>query len=158
MISAIVEKEHPYVLKDDRENPEDKQTVFWIVPKTVRSANQTAADYAAVSSTERRSGTTKVNVARMNAVDDKEWISAVRKIENFLVPDGAPGNAFEHFLALSDGSADIEKINAVTILVKVATEKADLLKIYWAMCTDHTAEIMEAYYNYTTLTGSEKNG
>lgn len=160
MISGIVMKEHPYVLKDDRNAPAEQQTVFTIIPKTVLSANETAANYAGVSKVNRKTQVTEVDVPKMNAADDSEWSRAIKRITNFFMPVGAPREGFEYFASrLPEGSTkdgNLEKIEG-GIIVKLATSEQDLLHIRWALCPDHQEEVMDAYYNYSRLTEGRKN-
>jgi hypothetical protein len=159
MISGIVLKEHPYVLRDDRQNPVEDQTVFFIIPKTVRSANETAAKYAAISQTDRR-GETKVNTQRMNAVDIEVWCTAVQRVVNYVCPVGAPEHGYDYFVnKLPSGTDENDAVKKLPagILVKTAETEEDRRMVFLTMCPDHTDEVMGAFYNYSALKEGLKN-
>lgn len=164
MITGIIMTQHKYVLKDDRGSNPEEQTIFYVVPKTVRSQNETAAAYAEVSVTDRKTGATQLNPKKLNVVDDQEWCRAVKRIDNFFIPEGAPENSCDIFLAEADASENLE-IKAVLIggkeirgvLVKSTADPEEIRRIRLAMSPDHVSEVMDAYYNYSQLTGSEKN-
>ena len=162
MISGIVLREHEYVLKDDRaSNPED-QTVFQIVPKTVRSQNETAARYAGVSTTDKKTGVTKLDKRKLDVVDDEEWGTAVKGVRNYFCPEGAPESDYEFFLEEKASGASYLKeatIKGIKGLLIVSTKDQEpLRRIRLSMCPDHVSEVMDAYYNYSQLSETEKNG
>lgn len=152
MLSGVVLKEHGFVLEAERGLPEDQKTVFYLVPKTVRSANETAAAYAGVTSVDRKTQATRVNVPKMNAVDDKEWLRAVKCVKNFLMPENAPQEGYEYFANRlnTEESGVLEKTDD-GIVVHEAKEEIALKHIYWAMSPDHVEEVMKAYYDYSVL-------
>jgi len=170
MISSIIMKEHPFVLKDDKDsNPED-QTVFYLVPKTVRSQNDTAARYAGVYKSDKKTGEQTVNKKRLNVVDDEEWGDAVQRITNFIIHPAAPEGVYDYFFNLIEigGASHLSKIetkeddNGVSkpvTLIKVieTTDDEELRRIRLAMDPKHVSEVMDAYYDYAQLTGAGKN-
>ena len=171
MARGIIEKEYGFILKDDKSLPSEEQTTWYIKPKTVRKANETAARYATVSKTDRKSGEQKYDVGAMNRVDDEEWLTAVKRVENYFMPDGVPGGGDTECLRMLGGAEENDSIKRATIMVESAgaeeevkgymiikTSDPELLKrISWSMSPSQHEEIMEAYYNYSILTEATKN-
>lgn len=163
-VSGIVLREHPYKLKDDRASQDP--TIYYIMPKTVKSANETARNFAEATKLDRKTGQQVINPDRMNAVEAEEWVKAVRRVENFLMPNGAPEDGYDFCLALLNSgelkgkqeTIDQGDVQVDYIRIETTTDKNVLKRIFWAMSPDHAEEIMHAYYNYSSLTEAEKNG
>lgn len=160
MISAIIEKPHEFVLENDRSLPVEEQTIFHVIPKTQRSTNESAAAYAKAQKADRRRGTTSIDAKALDTADLKEWLNAVCKIQNLLIPVKSPENAHDHFLSrVEEAPTKFEKRESDgAIIVKETEDKSDLSYIYWAMSSAETEEVMKAYVDYGELRAGLKNG
>lgn len=163
MITGIVRKQHPFVLEADRTNPPDQQTVFWIVPKTVRGATETAANYAKVQIEKRRKGTKEIDVKAMQLADMDEWLKAVERVQNFACPEGAPGlndedSAFDHFVLRAEKDPSKYVVKGDNIIIVDTTDEMDRKYIMCAMCPAEQEEVMNAYFDYSALKEGLKNG
>ena len=162
MITSISLKPHPYVLEADRTNVEDR-TIFHIIPKTVRGASETAADYARVQREHRRKGIKEIDVKAMQLADDKEWLRAIQRVQNYGVTPNCPGPAddasgYDHFLVKSEKEpAKYVKKKDGIIVITDTSDEADLKYIFWSMSVEDTEEIMKAYLDYNVLKEGAKN-
>jgi hypothetical protein len=163
MISSIVLKEHRFVLESDRGNLPGNQTVFWIIPKTVRGATETLAAYAKTQVEKRGKGRRDVDVKAMLAADVNEWVNAVKKVDNYVVLRECPGptegtSSYDHFAIKSKDEPSKYKMQEDGGIVVVSTDNPDDLKyIYWSMANKDVEEIISAYIDYNELKDSAKN-
>lgn len=158
MAKSIVLREHPYVLESDRGLPVSEQTIFHIIPKTVKSVAVSASRYAKVTVQNRRKNRTDIDSDAMIDAENHEFVEVVGKIENYFISANAPEEGYEYFLALVKDNPKFVKLpNEETILIKETKNKADLLQIYWSMHPKDSDELSRAASEYAVLKEGEKN-
>lgn len=139
MIRGVEKKAIPYILEDDRSNPVEVQTVFWITPKTGEDNNQTLRRYASTYK-DNRKGAREVDARKLNTADSEEFLALVERVENYGFPK-------DHAL-----------YNKEQDPVKEITDKIQLMEVARTLSADYLAEIFEAANNLTKLTeGAKKN-
>ena len=135
-------KAFPYTLDDDKENPDDEQTIIYIKPWGGLDGSKISARYA---STERiaRKGYTDVNVGKRKKADEASFLEVVESVENFAFSDNFP--------QYQKG----EGINKAGFMVKLDTH--DLLIAFANDITlDRYNEIIEAASNAGRLSPESK--
>jgi hypothetical protein len=167
MAHSISLKEHKFVLEADRSIDDDLKTLFFIKPMTVKDSSESAARYAGVSKTNRRKNRNEVDSKAYQDAENQDWLRSVLRVQNFLVVDHSPGNAYTYFEGKAKETPDVYKVeqvdfqegNGVEPVIRVveATSENDRLKIFHAMDVSDTEEIFKAISNYTELTVGEKN-
>ena len=141
MEKQISRKPIPYVLEDDRDSPEEKQVVFWIIPLKGEEASDVTADYLDQVRAQAQSGH-RGSRRRVRQADRRSWLSAVEKIENYPPSDDIP-----ELLALADETNG--RIASVS-------DETGLLMIRKDMLGDQVQEIFNARSNFSTLEAAEK--
>ncbi len=82
---AISKAPVPYVPVCERGNEPDKQTVFWIKPKTYEEVNRAMKRYGGAVK-DSSDGYKAYDDNKLNSADQEEWKAVVTKIENFEFP------------------------------------------------------------------------
>lgn len=140
MIRGVEEELVPYVLEDDRANPVADQTVFYVKPKTGHDQNKTVQRYAGAFK-ETRKGTREVNPIKMDVADQEEFISVVKKVDNYGFPKS-------HKMYSDFENGVLESTEDPSVIKEVAR----------TLSADHLAEILEASNNQSRLSeGAKKN-
>lgn len=157
MARSVVYVETPYVLEGDRGLPESEQTIWHLVPKTVKSVATSASRYAKTQKRNIRKSRDEIDVQAMHDADSKEFLEVVKKVENFFIDTKAPDGAYEHFLALVDENPNYVKLENGDILLKEVTSRADLVAMFWAIDPKDTDELSKAATDQTMLKEGTKN-
>lgn len=158
MITTITKEPRPYVLESERGvDSVSNETIFWIVPKTVKGSTESAAKYAKALIEKKRTGRRDIDVQAMQMADDSEWVKAVVKIENMGIENGS--EFYNHFLAKSETDPSVYIVDEKTGLITVTKteEEIDRKYIFHMMSIADTEEIMLAYVDYTELKLGIKN-
>lgn len=140
MEKQISRKPIPYVLEDDRDSPEEKQVIFWIVPLKGEEASDVTADYLDQVRAQAQSGH-RGSKRRVRQADRRSWLSAVEKIENYPPSDDMP-----ELLALAEESGRIVSVS----------DEAGLLMIRKDMLGDQVQEVFNARSSLSALEAAEK--
>lgn len=162
MITSVTIKSVPFVLEKDRTSPANEQTVFHLRPKTVTGAIETAANYAKIRIQDRRNKRDQIDAAAMKLAEMSEFKSIVEKIERYAVTQGAPENAYDHFLVkkekASDGYHDITLPDGTrAILIDEIVDDVDKQYVYLSMQPKDLDELTEASQDATKLKEGERN-
>jgi len=78
----------PYVPEEER-NVVEKQSCFWIKPKTGHEANQTLASYAGAGR-DGRQGYRELNVRKLDNADVEQFLATVEKVEWYRFSERFP--------------------------------------------------------------------
>lgn len=163
MITSISLKEHEYVLEADRVNPREQQTIFNIVPKTVKGAVETVAAYTKASIEKRKLGRKEIDIKAWNAADIAEWTRSVVRIRNFIITPDCPGptddtTSYDHFFLKVDAKPETyRKQEDGSIIIVDTSDIEDIKAIMWSMSTADQEEVMAAAADYNELRGGLKN-
>ena len=164
MITSLVRKEYPYVLECDRTKPVDTQTVFYIIPKTVAGAAETAANYAKVQIERRRAGRKDLDVRALQIADEKEWLQAVKRVQNYGILPKAPGvseeaSSYDHFFLKVENDPTHYKKDEETGLITIVDtiDITDIKNILYSLPPAFQEEIMSAYFDFNALKEGLKN-
>jgi hypothetical protein len=138
MIKGVSKQEIPYVLEDDRGSELKDQTVFWITPKTGHDANKTMQRYAGAFR-DGRKGKREVDVSKLNAADQDEFLSVCKKVEHYQFPA-------DHELYQNGKIYDVLESNA------------ELMEVAKTLSADYLQEIFEVANNNSKLIEGKKKG
>jgi len=136
MITGVSKKPIPYVLEEDRKNPLQDQTVFYIVPKKGHDSNETLRRYAAAGR-DGRKGYRDLSVPRLDQADWEEFLDVVVKVENFR---------------FSEDFSDLAKQGAI----KSIEDKGTLMCVAKDISSEYLIEIFDAANNISHLVAGEK--
>jgi len=125
----------PYVPEEDRTATE-KQTVFWIKPKTGHEANEALANYAGAGR-DGRNGYRELSVRKLNTADAEQFVATVEKVEWYL------------FTTRYQDLHDHGPFEAIT-------DEATLVKVGMDLSSDTLIEVFEASNNIQRLNAGRK--
>ena len=108
MITGAPHASIPYVPEEERSSI-DKQTVFWVKPKTGHEANQTLSAYASAGR-DGRKGYRELSVRRLDNADVDQFLSTVEKVEWYQFSDRFPELAASGPMAIVEGDALLSKM------------------------------------------------
>jgi hypothetical protein len=108
MITGAPTKSIPYVPEEER-NATEKQTVFWIKPKTGHEANQSLAAYAGAGR-DGRKGYRELNVRRLDNADVEQFLSMVEKVEWYSFSDRFPELQQQGPMSVIEGEVLLSKL------------------------------------------------
>jgi len=140
MERQVSKKPVPYILKEDRSEPPEKQVIFGIRPLKGDEAAELVSLYAEVTRTGKR-GQTEVDKKKLKKAEEQAWLRAVAWIKNY-----PPSEDFPELLELCNDKGRIEYTDDPDVL----------LLIYRDLLADQVQEILDARGNLSHLTEAEK--
>lgn len=108
MITGAPTTSIPYVPEEER-NVSDRQTVFWIKPKTGHEANQTLASYAGAGK-DGRKGYRELSVRKLDNADVEQFLATVSKVEWYQFSDRFPELQAQGPMSTVEGEAMLSKL------------------------------------------------
>ncbi len=116
----------------------EKQTAFWIKPKTGHEANQTLASYAGAGR-DGRNGYRELSVRKLDNADVEQFLDIVEKVEWYLFSKRFP---------------ELREQGGFESIVDEAT----LSKVALDLSSDNLIEVFEASSNMQRLMAGAKKG
>lgn len=89
MIEGTSPASVPYVPEEER-GVTEKQTVFWIKPKTGHDSNQSLSVYAACGKDNSRTGFRELSVRKLDSADVSQWVQLVERVEWYMFSERFP--------------------------------------------------------------------
>lgn len=156
MARSVILKPVPYVLESDRGLLPEEQSVFHVLPKTIKTAAESVGRLSKVSVVNHKKRKNEVDLDSYNDAENKEFLETVVKVENYIVGQDAPEGAYEYFLGVSETNPNYETKEG-EIVIHVCTDKKDLLRLFRSMDPNDAEEISKVSQNYSLLKEGEKN-
>jgi len=135
-----------YICEDERGLDGDEQTVFWLIAKNNRMANESISRYAKARK-DGRDGASDYDDRLLSAADKAEFVTVCQKVENFAFSD-AYYQRKPQVREMADEEGYIASIEDPDILGDVVTELAP----------EYLSEVFAAVNNPVKLDkGAKKN-
>lgn len=155
----------PYILKADKDLPEQYQTIFHIKQKTLEDENENSIRYTEAYT--GRGKNAKASKSKMTFADIENVLSCLLKVENYFVPEDSAEvlsfNPYEHFKKklVDTPTCGIKEViinNVKYLQIPLAEDESDLKRI--AVCLDarSRSEIADVSEEMNKLDELEKKG
>ena len=157
MAFGTVSETFEYVLEEDRNQPEELQTIFHVRQRAKKQINKVAAEISGMQ-TSRTARVKKVSANDLERMDVLQWGQIVEKVNNYFIHVGAARKILEHFKL--DGQPTTEIVIAGKTLqfhcVDEITDESGLQYVCDMLSSQDFAEIVEFSDSIGRMTEPEK--
>lgn len=155
MIRSLGTEPFKYVLEAERSLPDDEQTVFFLIARTVEQVNaDTTASMRSVFEKNRKGVTDSDEKAgeKLASKEAKIFGQVVAKVKNVCVRRDAPRDFFNKYREKFDATEDSKEI-----VIKETDERAVIEDLFYVLASDVTTEVRNAANKNDRLSDEEKN-